>query len=223
MDFLEKIDEILEAKEAPPRTYLGASIIGHDCSRQIWYTFNAPKSYPARVQRIFDAGHALEKTVKEWLEKAGMMVPFTPETLASVEVPHLKGHIDCLVKYNNTVYVCDIKTMKHSEFNRFKRSDDLKSYSFHYYSQLIVYMGIMNIRFGMLLALDKDTMELSYKTIRFDEIMYDALTAKAERIINSVEPPPRINNSPLWYQCQMCNYKKICHENPETLSKAGTG
>ena len=42
------------------RVYLGASIVGHECARQIQYDWWCVPELPARVRLIFDRGHAFE-------------------------------------------------------------------------------------------------------------------------------------------------------------------
>ena len=53
------------------RMYLGASIIGHECSRHIQYDWMCTPELSARVRLIFDRGHAFEPLVRAQLILAG--------------------------------------------------------------------------------------------------------------------------------------------------------
>ena len=48
-----------------PRSYLGASIIGHECDRQVQFDWWCGRLLPARVKSIFRRGHFFEALVRE--------------------------------------------------------------------------------------------------------------------------------------------------------------
>ena len=58
------------------RKHLGASIIGNDCSRALWYTFRwiYHKKYEGRMQRLFQRGHLEELRYTEYLRGLGFTV-----------------------------------------------------------------------------------------------------------------------------------------------------
>lgn len=54
-------------------------------------------------------------------------------------------------------------------------------------------------------------------TLYAERIEYDPefclrLLARLERIINSPEPPSRINDAPDWLECTFCKHKPVCKE-----------
>jgi len=58
------------------RNHLGASLIGHDCKRYLWYVFRwclAP-SHPGNIMRLFQRGHREEPNFIEYLEGIGCKV-----------------------------------------------------------------------------------------------------------------------------------------------------
>lgn len=61
-----------------PRRHLGASLIGHDCKRYLWYVFRwcFHKKHDGRQQRLFNRGHREEARFVEWLEGIGFKVWF---------------------------------------------------------------------------------------------------------------------------------------------------
>ena len=58
------------------RSHLGASMIGRECSRELWYSFRwvKPSSFNGRMLRLFNRGHREEERFIEWLEGIGAKV-----------------------------------------------------------------------------------------------------------------------------------------------------
>ncbi len=81
-----------------------------------------------------------------------------------------------------------------------------------YYAQIQAYMGMSGIHKTYILALNKDTSDLHDEFVLFDEIFYAGLEDKARIISISESEPPRISGSPLWFQCKLCKFNKICHK-----------
>jgi hypothetical protein len=77
-----------------PRSYLGASIIGHECDRQVQFDWWVRPLLPARVKAIFARGHFFEALMREQLIAAGFA--FAPsEALEFVALDgYLQGHAD---------------------------------------------------------------------------------------------------------------------------------
>jgi hypothetical protein len=104
------IDE--HAKTDPdndPRDYIGASVIGTECERAIWYGFrwyDQPK-FPPRIRRRFETGHAYEPRVIARLRQAGFTVkdinPTARNPKKQFAAEHgrlgglLRGHMDGIV------------------------------------------------------------------------------------------------------------------------------
>lgn len=58
------------------RTHLGASLIGRECERYLWYVFRwvYHKKHTGREQRLFNRGHREEDRFVEWLTAIGATV-----------------------------------------------------------------------------------------------------------------------------------------------------
>lgn len=69
-------DYILRTYDDGPRTHLGASLIGHECGRYLWYTFRwcFREVHTPRMLRLFNRGHREEPRFIEWLRGAGLEV-----------------------------------------------------------------------------------------------------------------------------------------------------
>ena len=58
------------------RSHLGASLIGHECKRYLWYTFRWIKHnvHSGRLYRLFNRGHLEEDRIIKWLEGIGLTI-----------------------------------------------------------------------------------------------------------------------------------------------------
>lgn len=73
----EEIDKYCQgAYDDGHRNHLGASLIGDDCSRKLWYSFRwvFKERFSGRLLRLFNRGHREEDRFVEWLEGAGFKV-----------------------------------------------------------------------------------------------------------------------------------------------------
>lgn len=213
----DKLTRLIEKSQShvedETRDYIGASSIGSDCLRKIWYEFKGTEAQevPTKMRRTWTIGKTLEGLVIEWLTVAGLYIENYEDTIFSSRIPQFKGHVDGLINIGDTTIVLEIKTAKDASFKIFVR-DGLKVWNPQYYAQIQSYMGMLGVFSAYILVLNKDNSDLSDELITFDADYYHQLEEKALMISNAVIPPPRINSSPLWFQCKQCKYNKVCHE-----------
>lgn len=64
------------------RNHLGASLIGHECSRYLWYVFRWCKKekFDGRMQRLFNRGHREEPAIIKFLTGIGCRIWFEDYT-----------------------------------------------------------------------------------------------------------------------------------------------
>src|SRR4051812_41371024 len=77
------------------RHHLGASIIGKECSRAIWYTFRWVKFevFNGRMLRLFDRGKLEEARIINWLKGIGCQVwEVDPNTGKQFRIWGVNGH-----------------------------------------------------------------------------------------------------------------------------------
>ena len=98
-----RVERAAATAAALPRVYLGASIIGHECARQVQYDWWCVPTLPARVRSIFDRGHYFEAYTRAQLVQAGFV--FAPkEALEFVALDGLlQGHADGVVTSGPTM------------------------------------------------------------------------------------------------------------------------
>lgn len=210
----KKIEKIQSRDDRKTRDYIGASSIGSDCLRQIWYEFKGTKAeaVPTKIRRTWAIGRHLESLILDWLRDAGIEIKRSWDDLQSEGMPFFKGHVDSVwIKKGEAFAIIEVKTAKDASFNIFVKKG-LKAWNPQYYAQIQSYMGMSGIHSAYILVLNKDNSEISDELVTFDEGFYKQLCRKAFLIANTDSIPPKINNSPLWYQCKMCKFNKVCHK-----------
>lgn len=214
---IEKYQSLIEDDE---RNYIGASSIGSDCLRAIWYQFKGVKaqSVPAKFRRTWAIGKALEQVVHNWLCDVGIVVVRNWPELVHPTMPFFKGNVDGVwMKSRYKIHdqkpkaIIEIKTAKDASFKIFVKKG-VKAWNPQYYAQIQAYMGLSGIHSTYILVLNKDNSDISDELVLFDPEFYKKLEEKAAFVNGANVEPPRIHGSALWYQCKMCKFNKVCHK-----------
>jgi hypothetical protein len=215
----EKYEERGKTEQA--RTYLGASVIGAECSRALWYGFRwaAREQFDGRTLRLFQTGHLAESRFVADLMAIGVKVfdadPATGKQFGfSDHGGHMRGHMDGCAQWvpggGKKWYVCEFKTHSAKSFSDLKKNGVKKAKSQHY-DQMTWYMGQSGMDRALYLAVNKDNDDLYSERIEFDPTRYAQIQAKAESIIFAQEPPARISEDPKFYLCNWCAHSAVCH------------
>jgi hypothetical protein len=210
-----------EEKNEDPRPYLGASMLGKACERQLWYEFRwgAWEVFEGRMLRLFDTGHREEQRLVDDLRSIGVKVwdrdETTGEQIECIAIEgHSGGHLDgvCvgLIEAPKTYHTLELKTMKAEKFVAFKSKGVAVSHP-EYYTQFTMYCGWQELTRTFFFARNKDDDDLWTERIEFDKKHFVATEAKARRVIYAAEPPPRITEDATSFLCRFCPAKPICH------------
>ena len=228
---LAEIDRITEAEAAaqPPRDYLGASIIGEECDRKLWYSFNnAPrKPFDATTLRRFEDGHRTEALVIRRLRRVpGVELWDRHEDGGQIGGKlfagrfgwHVDGVILGLLQAPKTPHVLEVKATAEKKLKEFKQAVDavgekaaLQEWNPVYFAQAIVYMYLLDLERHYTVVASAGGREMASCRTEGNSLMARALLAKAERIVSAVEPPARISERPEWFACRFCDFHKTCH------------
>jgi hypothetical protein len=217
------VDAAIEAaQEAPHRGHLGASVIGKPCSRQLWYDFHWTQGerHPAKLLRLFERGQLEEKRFVGWLRAAGITIwEVDPETGKQFRVSDCEGHFGGSLDGvgqglpdlpADEAFVTEFKTHGDRSFSKLKEDGLLKA-KWEHYVQMNVYMGKMELKWALYVAINKDTDELFFELIQFNPKVYQDALNKAAVIVWSVVPPARIAEMPSNPACKFCHVQKLCH------------
>ena len=203
------------------RTYLGASIIGKECKRALWYDVHwaSREKFDGRMLRLFKTGHLAEPRFVADLRAIGAVVydvdPDSGQQFGfSDHGGHARGHMDGCVKGipggGQKWHVAEYKTHSDKSFKLLKKDGVQKSKPMHY-DQMMWYCGKSGMDRALYLAVNKDTDELHAERLEFDRVRFEQIQAKFDSIIFAGEPPPKLRDDPKFYLCNWCSHKEICH------------
>ena len=224
--------EVLQALDAStmsvfgrgkPRGYCGASGLGKKCSREVWYSFRwfGQESFPARILRLFDRGDREEHALVKLLRGAGVEVwdtqPGTENQIAvPFDNPHVGGHVDAVCRNvpglpSDAFVLGEFKTHNQNQFNKLQRSGVKESHPVHY-AQSALYCYGLKLDYIMYLGVNKNDDDIHPELHPPDHTLAQWLLQRADLIVYSNEPPPRISSSPSWHECKWCTFYNVCHK-----------
>lgn len=213
------------------RPHLGASQIGHPCSRALWYGFRwaLTKDFDGRMLRLFETGQLEENRLIKDLRNIGVEVSaFDPEGnqwRVSALGGHFGGSMDgCAVgipEAPKTWHVLEFKTHNLKSFTDLQANGVMEAKPMHY-AQMQVYMELTGMTRALYLAVCKNDDQIHAERVEHDPVAAAKLLAKAERIIFSDEPPARISDNPGWWECKFCDFHPVCHGEAVALVNCRT-
>lgn len=221
-----------ELFEDGPRNHLGASEIGRNCSRELWYNFrwaakpNFASKYKTHGQmlRLFKRGHSEEEKIITLLKQVGFTFEPRPVDAEGKEGQHkmplaVNGHFGGSMdeigflpaKFEFTERILfEFKTSNNTGFIKLKREGVSLNKPVHK-SQMSVYGKSKGIKYALYVTVNKDTDELFFEFVKLNWDLADDMVNKADRIINAETGPQRYSVSAAHWECKMCTFVKICH------------
>lgn len=225
----EAIDYQLEISQGKGfRTHLGASLIGRECARQLWYVFRWAKQvrHKARILRLFDRGNLEEDRFTLWLRKSGTHVlthnldDVDPETGKPRQFRvedyngHFGGSLDALLfdspDFPGDWVLGEFKTHNDKSFKKLVK-EGVRKAKFEHFVQMQIYMHKKGLKAAIYFAVNKNDDDLYTEVVYHEKEVAERYLDRAGKIIQATHPPEKINESPAWYICQWCDYKDVCH------------
>jgi len=207
-----------------PREHLGASILGHHCSRFLWYSFRwcGKESFDGRMYRLFERGDIEEFRMVADLRAIGCEVhEINTETGEQFRVKFASGHgggsLDgCALNIPEapkTWHVIEFKTHSEKSFRNLQRKGVQEAKPKHY-AQMQIYMHLTGMTRSLYLACNKNTDDLYSERVKYDKEFAESLISKGERIVTSTRPPLKAGADPGADECKWCAFTNLCHGNP---------
>lgn len=203
------------------RPHLGASVLGRECRRALWYAFRwcDDRETEGRALRIFRRGKLEEEQLVADLRAAGCEVITHDEHGRQYRFSDVGGHVGGsmdgavlgLKEAPKTWHVVEFKTHNARSFAELKKNGVQKAKPEHW-TQCQLYMHWSEMARSFYLAVNKDTDELYAERIEYDRAVAEALVAKARVIVTAPEPLERISEKPEFYVCKFCDARRVCHE-----------
>jgi hypothetical protein len=219
------------------RGHLGASILGEECGRKIWYTFrwaSKPK-FPGRVLRLFNRGHLEEGRIIAQLLMIGAQVWQQDANGKQFRISWASGHAggsgDGLTLGIPDVpeLMCVLECKTHGEKSFIELAGKLpewrnyvlgngpftgkgvKAAKPEHYIQMQLYMRKMGYTMALYIAVCKNTDDQYMELVTLNPELADQFADRGEKLVWIEGAPPRINNSPGFFKCRFCDDKPVCH------------
>lgn len=215
-------DYSIEQYPAEHRHHLGASAIGEDCWRRLWYQFRWIKLDQAdpRMRRLWNRGTREEKVFEAFLMWAGVRIhSIDPKTDKQYVFSKVNGHyggstdgIGLISWMDDFPVILEYKTFKDDLFNKLKK-DGLKASNPKYFNQMSNYGREWGLKWGLFGAVNKDNDQPHFEFVELDWKLAEEMEKKATDIIYSKTPPPRLSEQPAFWKCKGCTFNGPCHYN----------
>lgn len=205
------------------RPHLGASLMGHECRRFLWFSFRwtlAP-SFPGRVLRLFDTGNLEEGRLVKDLRNAGIEV-YDRDGSEQFHVtisPHSGGSLDGIgrgfAESPNKWHVLEFKTHNQKSFDILNTQGVQKAKPLHFVQMQIYMLKMSQLYPGQFdrafyFAVNKNTDEIYAERVKLDHMEAQRHVGKALSVIESNTPAPRAYDDPRAPDCIFCPYHGLC-------------
>jgi len=228
---------IAEREATPPRTYLGASRLGHACERALQFEFaGAPNDdgadFGGKTLRIFAIGHQLEDLAIRWLRAAGLDLytrkgnrPDGDQFGFSVAGGRIRGHVDGIIADApatlglRTPALWECKTMNAKNWRKTVAKGVTVAKPV-YAAQIALYQAYMEATVpgisanpALFTAINKDTAELHHELVPFDADLAQRMSDRGVRILRATDAGellPRIAANRDFFECRFCPWAERC-------------
>ena len=229
---LDEIDEYcVRTYDGGHRSHLGASLIGRECKRYLWYVFRwcLHEKTTGRQQRLFNRGHREEARFVEWLEGIGFKVWFEnrdeppnekgeyPQYRISDVMGHFGGSLDGIAVLPERYGIAEPVLLEFKTngtgagFNKLGESGMPIAKPEHF-AQTSTYGKKYNFRYCVYLNINKNDDSLHVEVVKLNHNLGEQMITKAEQIITTQKPPARLSDNPTFHKCGYCHMKDICHK-----------
>lgn len=205
------------------RTHLGASGIGKECGRAVWYGFRwfQKAKFGGRVLRLFNRGHLEEARFIAMLLTIGVQVYQQDAEGNQFRISAFGGHfggsgdgvaVGLPDLPAGTPTLLEFKTHNDKSFQKLVQ-EGVRSAKFEHYVQMQTYMRKMGLAIALYGAVNKNDDALHFELVQLDTSTADQFHDRARTIVFMKQAPKKLNESAGWFGCKFCDYRPICHLN----------
>lgn len=212
--------------ESGHRDHLGASELGEECWRKLWYGFRWCKQekFSGRMLRLFNVGHSAEPRFITYLRGIGFEVKEFNEDGKQFRITGAKGHyggsLDGMCKApkryqlsEDIVLLNEYKTNNTGSGYAKIATDGIQKAKPKHFAQMSQYGLKYELKYGLYMIENKNDSDITFKIVELDWNLGAQMESKAEEIIFAKEPPNRISDNPAFFNCKFCDKAAICHGN----------
>lgn len=208
--------------QLPHRVRLGASDIGNECARAVWYTFRHAqrKDFEGRLLRLFQRGSLEEPVIEDDFKRIGIPISATSDGTRqhafTDATGHFRVHLDGVIQIEGKQLLVEEKTMSRFSFKKLEKMGGVRYSHPNYYAQIHAQAATaekqIKVDGALFVAVCKDTDELWIEELEIDQDAKKAVMERAQAIIGGIAPPP-MDISPNAPPCKWCDYKSLCRDN----------
>lgn len=235
---LPHLSDAYRSDEDDRRTHLGASVIGSDCERAVFFGFRwaskvrvrgkkgeDPQVAESRMRRLWNRGHLEEGRFIALLLTAGISVYQQDQSGKQFRITNLGGHfsgsgdgiaVGCPDLPVGVPCLLEMKTHSSDSFKKLVE-DGVKVSKFQHYVQMNQYGNGFGLLYALYLAVNKDTDEIYAEIVQIDSANAQAFLDLAKRIVFAHQLPARIRGgNPGYHVCKyMCDHTDVCYSTVE--------
>ena len=202
------------------RPHLGASIIGTNCERSLWYTFRwtSRARHTGRLLRLFERGQLEEIRFASAIRAIGAtLMTVNPDTGQQWEFRDESGHFGGsadavaigLPEAPKSWAGVEMKTHADKSFQELAKKGVRDAKPLHY-AQMTVYGHLGQLDRFLYLAVNKNDDDIYTEWVHIEPDEGRRLILKAHRIIKSPNPLSRIAHNETWHECRFCDHHNTC-------------
>ena len=211
------------------QAYFHPSTVGFCPRKTVMERLSVKKPpHDARLQAVFENGHAVHERLQRWLKESGIMVQ-EEFPVASPE-HNMKGHTDgigCLYipDVGGVMVVLEIKSCSAKSWSWIFGDGKWKGHGpdKKHIWQVQLYMYMTGCQYALIIYECKDNQKLDSFVIRRDQELIDKVLLPRVDLVNEhvakktlpprdeehLDPNPETGKTP--FECQYCDYYKPCN------------
>lgn len=232
------LEDAYRGEDGGHRSHLGASVLGRECPREVWYTFRwvSKGAFEPRMVRLFNRGHIEEGRFIAMLLMIGCEVWQYDHNGKQFRIAWAEGHAGGsgdgvgrgLPDLPGTPAVLEFKTHGEKSFiklagpldawrehrkNKATRfpGEGVRSSKFEHFVQMQTYMRKMGLPAAVYMAVNKNTDDVYAEVIHLEPEFADQFLERGDKLVWMREPPKRISESPGFFKCRFCAKRPVCH------------
>lgn len=220
---LPHIGDAYSDNQEPFRTHLGASMIGRECAREIWYgwRWTTNTKHSGRILRLFNRGHLEEGRFIALLLTIGCQVFQQDANGKQYRISYADGHAggsgDGVViglpdLPPGQAALLEFKTHSEKSFLELVKKG-VREAKFEHYVQMQLYMHKMGLAVALYGAVNKNTDAIHWELVSYDEATALQFLNRGTQLVWMESPPKKLSNSPGFYKCKFCDHRTVCHTN----------
>lgn len=220
---LPHIGDAYRTDAFPFRTHLGASGVGMECARAIWYGFRwaTLPHFEGRILRLFNRGHLEEGRFIALLLSIGAEVYQQDRNGKQFKISDAEGHfggsgdgvvVGLLDLDAGTPALGEFKTSAEKPFIEVQKKGVYDA-KFEHYVQQQIYMRKMGLAISLYAVVNKNTDQLYMELVPLNTAIADEFIQRGVNLVWQTDPPAKLHSSPGWHKCRFCDHRPVCHLN----------